>query len=835
MNFIQFAIDLGTTNSLIAQSVNGSTKVFKNPKGFKETLPSVVAFRKNGILVGDKARELKDKEPQNVFSSFKRKMGTDERFFVDQTASFISPIELSTLVLNELKTFLIDESPRSIVITIPASFDTIQSNATKEAGLKAGFEEVYLLQEPIAACLSVFNQEENKGSGNWLIYDLGGGTFDVAIVTVTENELKVVDHLGNNFLGGLDFDISIVNELFLPELDKMENFKGLVSKLKENSDQKDVLPVFNYLLFYAEQVKIELTSYPKAYVEFQLKNDEGEWEDVEIEVSRDSFNSLIHNELMHTVQLVKDLIFKNDLAFEDIQEIVLVGGSTYIPYVKELLSSNLGISINQKTDPTTAIVYGAAQYAGNKSSRLEKNVGQKNEASHKINLKFIYESQTKEENEFVIVRSESPVSDVFIRIVRSDKGYDSGKVKLEANSRFSLPLITKQTNIFTSELYSEDGTLLDDKFEPIVINQGSYVIDGQPLPNDICIEVDDVENNETKLEVIFEKNAILPLKKTIYKTVVRNLLQNSDDELVINILEGDQGALPSTNQVIGSICIKPKELKQNILKGSEIGISLEVSESRDLKINAFISLIDFEIENVFSPLSKQVQLPKLREELKFLEFKCNKLISENTKDENYEMANSFSEILSEVKDCLRKIGERGEVSSDVKYSVEEKKRLNAIKLDKLTRSELFLKELKLYQSEVENYHFYKDKPDFPERLKSQFEDIKSRERAFIAKNSVSVIREQRRKVEELVWEYRKNSVESLRGIFFSYSLFGEDAFTHPKKANELIEAGHKLNDNPNSTSMEYHMLLSRLYELLKDEYKYKSENEGFDLKGTGLS
>ena len=121
MEFINYAIDLGTTNSLIAKHHKGSVQLFKNPKGFRETLPSVVAFRKTGILIGDKAKELKDRDPQNVFSSFKRKMGTDERFFVEQTQEHIDPIRLSTYVLNELKTFVRDEQPRSVVITFASA------------------------------------------------------------------------------------------------------------------------------------------------------------------------------------------------------------------------------------------------------------------------------------------------------------------------------------------------------------------------------------------------------------------------------------------------------------------------------------------------------------------------------------------------------------------------------------------------------------------------------------------------------------------------------------------------------------------------------------------
>src|SRR4051812_39126188 len=124
-NQINFGIDLGTTNSLIGKFQHGTVEIFKNPFGQKETLPSVVAFRKDRIIVGDKARELIEKDPENVFSSFKRKMGTSESFFVPNTSDFKTPVELSAMVLRELKNFIYTgEKPDAVVITIPASFDT---------------------------------------------------------------------------------------------------------------------------------------------------------------------------------------------------------------------------------------------------------------------------------------------------------------------------------------------------------------------------------------------------------------------------------------------------------------------------------------------------------------------------------------------------------------------------------------------------------------------------------------------------------------------------------------------------------------------------------------
>ncbi|HRH39953.1 MAG TPA: Hsp70 family protein, partial [Flavobacteriales bacterium] len=201
---------------MIAKFNKGAVEVYKNPVGFKETLPSLVGFRNDRILVGEQAVAYLEKEAKNVIGTFKRKMGTSESFKIKSLDQSKTPIELSAFVLKELKTFVHSgEIPEAVVITIPASFDMVQCNATKEAGHQAGFKQVVLLQEPIAASLAYANKTTGNELTNsqWVVYDLGGGTFDVALVRIVEGELKVIDHEGDNFLGGADFDALIVERI----------------------------------------------------------------------------------------------------------------------------------------------------------------------------------------------------------------------------------------------------------------------------------------------------------------------------------------------------------------------------------------------------------------------------------------------------------------------------------------------------------------------------------------------------------------------------------------------------------------------------------------------
>lgn len=837
MNFINFAIDLGTTNSLIAKSEGGQVKIFKNPKGFKEALPSVVAFRKNGILVGEKAREFRDRDPKNVFSSFKRKMGTDDAYWVEQNMQTITPIELSTFVLNELKTFVIDDVPQSVVITIPASFDTIQSNATKKAGKEAGFKEVVLLQEPIAACLAVFNQPESKKEGKWLIYDLGGGTFDVALVEVTEETLKVIDHEGNNFLGGLDFDIEIVKKLIVPQLANQGNFAQISEKILTNSDSQDILSVFNYLLFQAEQLKIELTSYPESYVDFVLTDDDGESQDIEIKISRTEFNQLIDQPLNITVQLVRTLLEKNHLSPSDFNEIVLVGGSTYSPFVKEKIESELGIKVNQQIDPTNAIALGAAHYAGNKETRVEEVAMTTTQGSSQYKINPIYESQSREITELVILKSNLPENMFYFRVLRKDLGYDSGKLPLTQNERIKVPLKEKTVNHFEVEIYDSKGDCLEKNAAQFSITQGLFIIDGQPLPHDICLEIDDLEANETKLEVIFRKNDILPLQKTIYRTVSRNLLSsNLEDELIINILEGSRAASPSTNQIIGCISIKPSEIGHNIIKDSEIGIVLSVSESRDLTVTASISTIDFEVKNIFNPSSKSVNSAKLREELRFLVFKSSQLKEEAIEKEDYERANQFHVIHENANEAMFKAGQSGDIPADTKYHIDEWKRQLYVKYDSLTRDNKLIEIIDEYRNNKLYVESLMQESSFPESLKERYLKISSKEQDAIQSGSISLIKDLIKQYESLAWDYRKMNTNHLKSMYTNYKIIlSMDGFTDQKKAEKIIEMADNTLYRDNVSPMEFYSIFGELHNLLKPEHKRPdNENEGFNMKGTGL-
>ncbi|MBK9482696.1 MAG: Hsp70 family protein [Bacteroidetes bacterium] len=239
-------------------------------------------------------------------------MGTAESFKIKSINESKTPIELSAQVLKELKTFVnTGDTLDAVVITIPASFDTIQSNATKEAGIQAGFKQVVLLQEPIAASLAYANmkKEREMKDGQWLVYDLGGGTFDVALIKIKEGEMKVLDHEGDNFLGGADFDNMIVEKLVIPKILEKYSFSNLEDEMKSATGKFNAK--YYVLLRRAEEAKITLSSKTSAEIVIDgFEDEKGNEVDMEIVITRSEFNELIKPNIDGTIDMIKKNHYK---------------------------------------------------------------------------------------------------------------------------------------------------------------------------------------------------------------------------------------------------------------------------------------------------------------------------------------------------------------------------------------------------------------------------------------------------------------------------------------------------------------------------------------------
>ena len=344
-------IDLGTTNSCVSVIEGGEPVVITNPEG-NRTTPSVVAFKDGERIVGEAAKRQAITNP-NTISSIKRHMG--EKYSVDVDGKEYTPQEISAIILQYLKSYAesyLGEKVTKAVITVPAYFTDAQRQATKDAGKIAGLEVERIINEPTAAALA-YGVDKTEQDKTIMVYDLGGGTFDVSILELGGGVFEVVSTSGDNHLGGDDFDNAISNYI-VSEFKKdtgvdLTKDKMAMQRVKEES----------------EKAKKELSTTQKTHISmpFISANESGPVH-LEMDLTRAKFNELTKDLVQRTLKPVQDALKDAGLTANDIDEILLVGGSTRIPAVQELIKNEIGKEPNKSVNPDEVVAMGAAIQGG---------------------------------------------------------------------------------------------------------------------------------------------------------------------------------------------------------------------------------------------------------------------------------------------------------------------------------------------------------------------------------------------------------------------------------------------------------------------------------------
>jgi molecular chaperone DnaK len=789
-NAINFGIDLGTTNSAIAKFVKGEVIIYNNPLDFgRATLPSVVGYRKDRILVGNQAKTYQEKDPKSVVGVFKRKMGTTESFKIKSINESKTPIELSAQVLKELKTFVnTGDSLDAVVLTVPASFDLIQSNATKDAGYQAGFKQVVLLQEPIAASLAYANMKKTNDltDGQWLVYDLGGGTFDVALVKIANGEMKIIDHEGNNFLGGADFDQLIVEKLIIPKLVAEYKFENLEDDMKSANGKYNAK--YYVLLRQAEDAKIRLSAVSSAEIVVDgFEDEEGNNVDVEISITRTEFNELIKSSIDETIEMIKKILTRNSLTSHELQFTLMVGGSTYIPYVRLRVEEILQVPVNCEIDPTTAIAVGAAYYAATKQKEISKVDKLRKQMA--ISVKTSYNKSSKEKEELFSARVKGITEGLFYKIIRQDGGFDSGLKKLSERISEDLPLVENAYNFFLLTIYDGQNNVIETDIETIGINSG-FGISGQPLPEDICLEVDDYDNpGETRLALVFQRNTVLPTRRTLTFPLNKTVIKGTTDEVIrVNVLQGSHESLPESNKILGYILITGKNLTRDISKGSDIEITVSLSESQDLTVSAYFNMANQEFKETFNPKERHTEIVFLKEQVVDLSEKLESEIALATEKEDYETASTLNKLKKEM-DTVTEETERltNDDVTDKRYQLEDKKRKIAQEIDSATKHKRLHAVKELYNEVKEDCRKLLEKAGNDYEWKA-FNDIVIQEVAFMSTNSPIKIQEKSDELQNIIGQIKWRTPEFLSGIF-NWMKGEQPRMNDQNQAKSLLDAG----------------------------------------------
>ena len=347
-------IDLGTTNSAVAVMEGGSPTIIPNSEG-NRTTPSVVAFSKDGErLVGETAKRQAITNPDRTISSIKREMGSDYKT-AEIDGKKYSPEEISAMILQKLKSDAekyLNDTVTNAVITVPAYFTDAQRQATKDAGKIAGLNVDRIINEPTAASLA-YGLDKESDQSKIMVYDLGGGTFDVSILEVGDGVFEVLATRGNNRLGGDDFDNKLVD--YLANEFKKENGVDLTKDLTAMQRLKDA----------AEKAKKELSSTTTSNVNLPfITAVDGQPVHLDITVSKAKFDELTKDLVDETKKPVQDALSDAGLSASDIDKVLLVGGSTRIPAVQELVKSLIGKEPQRDINPDESVALGAAIQGG---------------------------------------------------------------------------------------------------------------------------------------------------------------------------------------------------------------------------------------------------------------------------------------------------------------------------------------------------------------------------------------------------------------------------------------------------------------------------------------
>ena len=346
-------IDLGTTNSCVAVLEGGEAKVIPNAEG-NRTTPSVVAFKGDDELVGETAKRQAVTNVKNTISSIKRKMGTNEK--VEANGRMYTPEEISAKILSKLKkdaeSYLGDKVTKA-VITVPAYFNDAQRQATKNAGKIAGLDVERIINEPTAAALA-YGLDKQDVLQTILVYDLGGGTFDVSILELGDGVFEVKSTAGNNHLGGDDFDERVAN--YLVSEFKKEHGIDLSKDAMAMQRVKDA----------AEKAKKDLSSMTTTQISlpFITQNENKEPLHMDITLSKAKFEDLNKDLFDSTLEPVRKALKDAGLTVKDINKVILVGGSSRIPYIQELVKKELGQEPNKSVNPDEVVAMGAAIQGG---------------------------------------------------------------------------------------------------------------------------------------------------------------------------------------------------------------------------------------------------------------------------------------------------------------------------------------------------------------------------------------------------------------------------------------------------------------------------------------
>jgi len=591
-------IDLGTTNSAICSFDGETVRLYKSPEQNDVTPSAIFIDRRGNKYVGARAYDNAARNPDNAAVKFKRVMGTKTPINLSAVNTTMTPEECSAEILKVLYGYLPEEirndPDTGTVITVPAAFNQMQKDATMTAAESAGLGKVALMQEPVAAVMSVMRQR--RGDGVFLVYDLGGGTLDIAIAQSIAGRVSLLSHGGIAMCGGSDFDRILLDNVVKPWL--LKSFK-LPDDLIISPKYKSLVRMATWA---AEKAKIDLSSKEEAVIalsetELGVKDQSGQEIYLDIVIRRSELDLLIASKVDESIQAAREALEKAGLSAHDIERIVFVGGPTQYKPLRDRVAFELGIAGSTDVNPMTAVAEGAAVFAESidwaSESRGRKSSRGTLTSDGKLDLSFTYIARTPDSKAKIVAKvSGAALEGAAFQIDSPDSGWSSGRLPLKNGASVEVTLPKPGENAFKVWIFDAAGGPVSFQNNKLIITRTAATIDAIPSSSSIGIEVLDKLGGRPVLVYLVRDGDPLPKKgRTTFKAG-ESLRAGGTGALNLKVWEGDIKSPVHDNRFIGALRINGADFDEGVIgAGADLVCEYEILDSGNVVLEVSVPSI----------------------------------------------------------------------------------------------------------------------------------------------------------------------------------------------------------------------------------------------------
>ena len=595
MNYV--GIDLGTTNSAICSYDGEQTRIWKSPEQNDVTPSAIYIGRRGNKYVGKRAYDSAARNPDNTATLFKRFMGTSTPMRLPSVDITMTPEECSGEVLRTLFGYLPEEVRNNpdtgTVITVPAAFNQMQKNATMEAAEKAGIGRVALMQEPVAAVMSVMRARDTDGI--FVIYDLGGGTLDVAIAESLGGRINLLAHGGIAMCGGRDFDRLLVDNLVKPWL--FEEF-DIPENLSASPGYKRLIRVAAWA---AERAKVELSAREETAIRLEemdvgVRDESGEEIYLDIPVKRSTLDGLMAEKVAESIEAARETLNKAGLAPPDVERVVFIGGPTNYKPLRDRVAFELGLPASAEVNPMTAVAEGAAIFAESidwaSQSRNRKTSRGSLASSGSLKVTFNYTARTPSDQAKIVAQVDGEVTaGAEFQVDNLDTGWSSGQIALAHGAATEVALPKGGENTFKVSVFDASGGALTLEHDTIVITKTAAIVEAIPASHSIGVEVLETLGGRATMEWLVRAGDDLPRKGARIFKAGESLKAGSSGSLNFRLREGENDD-PEYNRPIGMLKITGDDFDGGVIyAGAELQCEYEMHDSGGIVLEVSVPSI----------------------------------------------------------------------------------------------------------------------------------------------------------------------------------------------------------------------------------------------------